>query len=178
MNLQFQIDYQTVFGEELVLNVITSNRFGDKDTTQHRMETRDGKRWYCLLNNVIKNGPYLDYYYSLNVGEQVMRREWTLETHRLELETSLASNYTIYDHWIDIPDNAYLYSSAFTDCINRREHLKIHPHSYAQTIRFAHHSCVGTNVLPYLATTISWANGFHPMPSQWWSTIIMSGWWI
>ena len=135
MNLQFQIDYQTVFGEELVLNIITSNRFGDKETTQHRMETRDGKRWYCLLNNVIKNGPNLDYYYSLNVGEQVMRREWTLETHRLELETSLASNYTIYDHWIDIPDNAYLYSSAFTDCINRREHLKIHPHSYAQTIR-------------------------------------------
>ncbi len=135
MNLQFHIEYQTVFGEELVLNVITSNRYGEKETIPHRMETLDGMRWMCTLNNVIKNGPSLDYFYSVTRGDQVVRKEWTLETHRLELEASLAGNYTIYDHWKDIPDNAFLYSSAFTDCINRRDRLQVGHHSYAQTVR-------------------------------------------
>ncbi len=135
MNLQFHIDYQTVFGEELVLNVINHHQSGEKETTQHRMETLDGMRWTCALNNVIKNGPSLDYFYSVTRGEQVVRREWTLETHRLQLGLSKAGNYTIYDHWIDIPDNSYLYSSAFTECINRREHLKPHPQSFKQTVR-------------------------------------------
>ena len=135
MNLYFNIDYQTVFGEELVLNIISSDHEGEKETTQHRMETRDGMRWTCTILNVIKSGTNIDYFYSLVRGDQVLRREWTLETHRLELAAKKANNYSVYDHWIDIPDNAYLYSSAFTDCINRREHIPPQPHNFTRTVR-------------------------------------------
>ena len=135
MNLFFNIDYQTVFGEELVLNIISSDHEGEKETTQHRMETQDGMRWTCTILNVIKSGTNIDYFYSLVRGDQVLRREWTLETHRLELAAKKAKNYAIYDHWIDIPDNAYLYSSAFTDCINRREHILMQPHNCTRTVR-------------------------------------------
>ena len=74
MNLYFNIDYQTVFGEELVLNIISSDHEGEKETTQHRMETRDGMRWTCTILNVIKSGTNIDYFYSLVRGDQVLRR--------------------------------------------------------------------------------------------------------
>ena len=135
MNLFFNIDYQTTFGEELVLNLVTSDQDGEKEITSCRMGTRDGMRWSYGLSMMMKAGTHLDYFYTLNRGEEVLRREWTQETHRLEILARKATEYTIYDHWIDIPENAYLYSSAFTDCINRHERLNPLQHSYMQTVR-------------------------------------------
>ena len=135
MNLHFNIDYHTAFGEELVLNIISSVHDGGHEAVPYRMGTIDGKRWTCEIGNVVKSGEYLNYYYTLVRGEQVLRREWTLETHRLEFAARKAVNYTIYDHWIDIPENAYLYSSAFTDTINRRERIRPSSHSFLRTVR-------------------------------------------
>ena len=135
MNLLFNIDYRTAFGEEIVLNLVSSDREGDKEITECQMSTHDGERWTCSLNKVLQAGTYLDYYYSVKRDGQTMRREWTLETHRLELVARKGESYTIYDHWIDIPDNAYLYSSAFTECINRREHIDPQKHSFVRTVR-------------------------------------------
>ncbi|MBP5387960.1 MAG: 4-alpha-glucanotransferase [Prevotella sp.] len=135
MNLHFNIDYHTAFGEELVLNIISSVHDGGHEVTEYRMGTLDGMRWTCEVSNVVKSGECLDYYYSLMRGDQVLRYEWKLEPHRLEFAAQKASNYIIYDHWKDIPDNAYLYSSAFTDTINRRERLRPAKHSFAQTVR-------------------------------------------
>ena len=135
MNLLFNIDYRTAFGEEIVLNLVSSDREGDKETTECQMSTHDGERWTCSLNKVLQAGTYLDYYYSVKRDGQTVRREWTLETHRLELVARKGVSYTIYDHWIDIPDNAYLYSSAFTECINRREHIDPQKHSFIRTVR-------------------------------------------
>ena len=135
MNLLFNIDYRTAFGEEIVLNLVSSDREGDKETIECQMSTHDGERWTCSLNKVLQAGTYLDYYYSVKRDGQTVRREWTLETHRLELVARKGESYTIYDHWIDIPDNAYLYSSAFTECINRREHIDPQRHSFMRTVR-------------------------------------------
>ena len=135
MNLLFNIDYRTAFGEEIVLNLVSSDREGDKEITECQMSTHDGERWTCSLNKVLQAGTYLDYYYSVKRDGQTVRREWTLETHRLELVARKGASYTIYDHWIDIPDNAYLYSSAFTECINRREHIDPQKHSFIKTVR-------------------------------------------
>ena len=136
MNLYFNIDYQTVFGEELVLNLLSPDNAGVREITPLRMETHDGMRWSCVLNNIPKTSPFLDYYYTLERGDQVLRREWTLETHRLELKATKAERVIIYDHWIDIPADAYLYSSAFTDCICRHDRITPNAHNFAQTIRF------------------------------------------
>ena len=135
MNLLFNIDYQTTYGEELVLNLVSSDQEGEKEITSCRMTTQDGMRWTYGLNSVLKVGKHLDYFYTLNRDNEVVRREWTLQTHRLELVARKADNYTIYDHWIDIPENAYLYSSAFTDCISRHERMVPISHSYKQTVR-------------------------------------------
>ena len=49
-----------------------------------------------------------------------MRHEWLVMPHRLEFAAAKALSYVVYDHWLDIPEDSYMYSSAFTECINRR----------------------------------------------------------
>ena len=39
------------------------------------------------------------------------------------------------NRWQDIPGDSYLYSSAFTDCVNRRNHGRMKASAYAKTLR-------------------------------------------
>ena len=58
-----------------------------------------------------------------------------MEPHRLELAAVKGTRYVVYDHWLDIPEDAYLYSSAFTDCVMRRERQLSTPVEYQRTVR-------------------------------------------
>ena len=51
MNIYFHIEYHTVFGEELVLNIVRKNEDGKETTAQYRMATTDGRQWTYALNN-------------------------------------------------------------------------------------------------------------------------------
>ena len=140
MKLQFNLEYQTTFGEELVLNLLS----GEK-VEQHKMSTLDGLHWSCDLNKTVKNvssqgdaaepGAYVDYYYSLYRGEQQMRHEWLVVPHRLEFAAAKANSYVVYDHWLDIPEDSYMYSSAFTDCVAARKGKMSAPSDYTKTVR-------------------------------------------
>ena len=114
MDLRFNLEYHTAFGEALVLNVVSSDSEGEKMTNSYKMTTIDGRNWSCDVNSLLKVGTSLDYFYTVTRDGVEVRREWTLETHRLELAARKATRYVVYDHWVDIPDNAYLYSSAMT----------------------------------------------------------------
>lgn len=114
MNILLNITYDTSFGEELVLNLITGREEGSIVTTPYRMHTNDGHVWKCDLNLGLETGTHIDYYYT------VVRSEWVVEPHRLELTSMRGGPFVVYDHWIGIPSDTYLYSSAFTDCIRRR----------------------------------------------------------
>lgn len=115
MNIVFNVDYSTIFGEEIILN-IQSDGISDKKAL--RMVTSDGLRWTCTLNGSFETGTVIDYYYTVNRSGVEVRSEWKTEPHRLELLNSAGGNYTVYDRFIDIPEDAYLYTSAFTDCLN------------------------------------------------------------
>ena len=113
MKILFNLEYQTVFGEELVLNVMNGN-----DGLEHyKMGTLDGFHWSVELSKTVQPGSSVDYYYSLVCGEEEKRHEWLVVPHRLELVAVSGQRYIVYDHWLDIPEDAYLYSSAFTECI-------------------------------------------------------------
>ncbi|MBR4388893.1 MAG: 4-alpha-glucanotransferase [Prevotella sp.] len=135
MNLHFHIEYQTAFGEELVLNHVSAAA-GEREVTTYKMGTIDGYHWSCEMKSVLKIGSAIDYFYSVVRGDEVLRREWTLETHRLELACASGVTYHVYDHWVDIPENAYLYSSAMTECVNRHAHAPVENTEYARTVRF------------------------------------------
>lgn len=117
MNLQFSIEYKTYYGQELVLNILNCKELGDKSVCQYRMHTQDGFLWTVEINKEVKPGTELDYYYSVYVGDNEERRGWSMAPHRVAFNSTNARNYKIFDHWREIPDNAYLYTSAITNCV-------------------------------------------------------------
>ena len=132
MKLLFNLEYRTNFGEELVLNVIGENQ----QVEQHVMSTQDGYRWTVEMNGKqAVAGKFMDYYYSLMRGDKEIRHEWLVEPHRLEFAAKKGVRYTIYDHWIDIPEDSYMYSSAFTDCVMSRERQLSTGTEFKRTIR-------------------------------------------
>ena len=131
MKILFNVEYQTTFGEELVLNILS----GEEKATTHKMTTLDGYHWFCELTKAPKTGTYIDYYYSLLRGETEVRHEWLMEPHRLEFAAVKGARYTVYDHWLDIPEDAYMYSSAFTDCVMARKRALTTPTEYQRTVR-------------------------------------------
>ena len=80
MKLLFNLEYHTIFGEQLVLNILDENG----STSKHAMITYDGHNWVCELGWAGKSGTYIDYYYSVVRGEETVRNEWLTVPHRLE----------------------------------------------------------------------------------------------
>lgn len=131
MNLKFNINYRTRFGEELVLNIIN----GDTEA-RYRMMTADGERWTFKLNlPAQKHQSTLVYYYEVERGGQKIRCEWTTIRHMLELTAVHGASYTVFDRWSDIPEDSYQYSSAFTNCVRGREPQPIQQSSFGATVR-------------------------------------------
>ena len=130
MKLQFNLEYQTTFGEELVLNILS-----EKKQEQHKMSTLDGLHWNCELSKTMKASACIDYYYSVYRGDQETRHEWLTEPHCLEFAAIRGIRYTIYDHWIDIPEDSYMYSSAITECVAARKRTMSEQEEYGRTIR-------------------------------------------
>ena len=133
MKILFNIEYYTRFGEELVLNIVSVG--SAREVTRHKMRTQDGRHWSFELSKPANGGAAMDYYYSVAAGGKEVRHEWQVEAHRLELVCKGATCYTVYDHWIDIPEDAHLYSSAFTDCITGRKPTQSVTTGYERTVR-------------------------------------------
>ena len=131
MKILFNLEYQTTFGEELMLNIMGENG----STELYKMGTLDGLHWTYELSRAVQAGAYMDYFYSVCRGESVYRHEWLVEPHRLEFPATKASRYMVYDHWLDIPDDSYLYSSAFTECVFARERRMSSDESFERTVR-------------------------------------------
>lgn len=125
MNLKFHVEYQTVFGQELVLNIVSEYKKRAQSVSEYRMQTTDGLTWECEVKYQPSAMPgSVEYFYTVVSGEQVERREWRVVGHRLELNTDgdiSKQKFHIYDHWIDTPEDAYLYTSAITDCIVNKQ---------------------------------------------------------
>ena len=131
MKIFFNIQYATTFGEILRLNVVGKGKDIEK---VYSMNTYDGKSWHCEIT--AENGmSQMEYYYSVENGDSEVRHEWTTVSHRLELNAKRAMTYFVNDRWNDIPYNSYLYSSAFTDCVNRRHREPAKGSDYNQTLR-------------------------------------------
>lgn len=131
MKIFFNIQYATTFGEILRLNVVGKGKDIEK---VYSMNTYDGKSWHCEIT--AENGmSQMEYYYSVENGDSEVRHEWTTVSHRLELNVKRAMTYFVNDRWNDIPYDSYLYSSAFTDCVNRRHREPAKGSDYNQTLR-------------------------------------------
>jgi len=133
MKLLFNLEYHTTFGEELVLNILS-----EEDATQvsaYKMTTLDGLHWFYELPMTAEPETFINYYYSVVRGDKELRHEWLVEPHRLEFPDQTVTHFTIYDHWIDIPEDSYMYSSAFTECVMARKRELCTKSEFPRTIR-------------------------------------------
>ena len=129
MILYFHIEYRTAFGEEVTLNIIENG-----EVSTHRMTTVNGVEWCCELTQRTACRR-LTYYYKVTMDNATERSEWQTVKHVLDFTCTAATEYHVHDRWNDMPDDSYLYSSAFTDCINHQELQPMKPTSYDRTLR-------------------------------------------
>lgn len=129
MVFRFNIEYKTVYGENLVLNLNMDN-----EEVHNSLGTTDGLRWSCDLD-VTPKTKNITYYYSVERDGVCIKKEWQVVKHQLNVTAERANDYTIYDHWRDIPEDSYLYSSAFTDCVNHQQLAEVKDNTFAKTIR-------------------------------------------
>ncbi len=136
MKISFNIDYETVFGEEILLNVVERVKNMKDKISQFRMNNVHGKHWWYDLNkSASAQNSVIDYFYSIDCDGNEKRHEWFTQPHRLELSADNSKSYKVFDRWIDIPEDSYLYSSAFTECVNKRELTDPLHSSYSKTLR-------------------------------------------
>ena len=114
--LYLNIAYTTQFGNDLYVNI----RKSDGTVLTKRMTQCGNGQWQFTYRFEPEGAEYLDYYYTEQKGDEIIQHEWTTQAHRIAISQQGVTQYTTYDTWIDIPHDSYLYSSAFTECINRR----------------------------------------------------------
>lgn len=131
MTIHFTIQYATSFGQQLKLHVVTPSV---ADESVYGMNTVDGQTWNCEINNSDMS-PLIDYFYTVENGDGEERREWTTVRHRLELCPNREAEYVVFNRWNEIPHDSYLYSSAFTDCVNRRSRQSFSPSFLKRALR-------------------------------------------
>lgn len=129
MTVQFNIEYKAMFGEQIVVNIQT-----EEGELKLPLETTDGERWACDWCVESPEKSYT-YYYSVEREGKAVKTEWLMIKHQLEVNAKKAAAYTLYDHWKAMPEDAYLYSSAFTDCINHQVPQEMKPETGSKIVR-------------------------------------------
>ena len=129
MTVQFNIEYKTMFGEQIVVNIQT-----EEGELKLPLETTDGERWACDWCVESPEKSYT-YYYSVEREGRAVKTEWLMIKHQLEVNAKKAAVYTLYDHWKAMPEDAFLYSSAFTDCINHQVPQVMKPETGSKIVR-------------------------------------------
>ena len=129
MTVQFNIEYKAMFGEQIAVNIQTEE--GDLKLP---LETTDGERWACDWCVESPEKSYT-YYYSVEREGRAVKTEWLMIKHQLDVNARKAAVYTLYDHWKAMPEDAYLYSSAFTDCINHQVPQEMKPETGSKIVR-------------------------------------------
>ena len=129
MTVQFNIEYKAMFGEQIVVNIQT-----EEGELKLPLETTDGERWACDWCVESPEKSYT-YYYSVEREGKAVKTEWLMIKHQFDVNAKKAAVYTLYDHWKTMPEDAFLYSSAFTDCINHQAPQKMKPETCSKIVR-------------------------------------------
>ena len=131
MKLKFIIDYHTAWGEKLVLCGSIPELGENNIDAAPRMKSAGGDT-YELEVNVADTTAAFDYCYKVVHENGYVRNEWGTP-HKFERGNGVGT-YTIYDRWHDVPADKPAYSSAFTDCIDKREGRSAKPVATADTV--------------------------------------------
>ena len=110
MILSFNIEYRTNWGEEVRISGLFPESIP--------LHTTDGIYWTAELElEVPQEGMTIHYSYQIEQNGIVIRKEWDSFPRSIFLSGSSRKIYRINDCWKNIPEQLYLYSSAFTEAL-------------------------------------------------------------
>ncbi|MDD3039668.1 4-alpha-glucanotransferase [Bacteroides sp.] len=110
MNLSFNIEYRTNWGEEV--------RIAGLFPESIPMHTTDGIYWTAEIELDVPNERItISYSYQIEQNGVVTRKEWNSFPRQLHLSGVAQKKYIINDNWKNIPEQLYFYSSAFTEVL-------------------------------------------------------------
>lgn len=112
MEVSFQINYCTAWGEEVRIKLIQANGV----ETVYPLVTTDGKVW----SGSFSISDDIHYQYCIYTDGNFSRSEWDLNM-RCICNGGNGKVIHVVDSWRDKPEMSFYYSSAFTNCIRREE---------------------------------------------------------
>ncbi|WP_303010481.1 4-alpha-glucanotransferase [uncultured Bacteroides sp.] len=127
MILSFNIEYRTNWGEEVKI----AGLFPESVS----LHTTDGIYWTTELElEVPQEGMSVNYRYQIEQNGAVTRKEWDNFPRHLFLCGPSQKKYRINDCWKNIPEQSYLYSSAFTEVLLAHPERETVPQNYKKSL--------------------------------------------
>lgn len=120
MKITFRIQYRTVWGESLCI-------FLNQQQIQHTVEmtTRNGEEWTGEANFDFLSSAPITYRYAVSLHGKVVRKEFGAIPHSFYPGNVQQQHYLIEDCWRDLPQHAYLYTSAFNHAYTPEQPSKL-----------------------------------------------------
>ena len=99
MNIRFEIEYRTIYGEDLFLNILKE----DGSQEHHALRTVDGVIWACELNVDVA----IDYFYTVTWQGREKRSEWVFCPHSFDPKEVASPDVRAVqrDSWMDAPED-------------------------------------------------------------------------
>ena len=122
MKLRFEIEYRTLWGEELRLQLWMVGKNNRKTAVdEYRLQTEDGVMWKGEMELDVLQPPKgdvvaLEYQYAMWRDGVLVWTEWEVAPHRVVLD-GITNQYVLSDKWRPIPEDLPLFSSAYTECV-------------------------------------------------------------
>jgi 4-alpha-glucanotransferase len=115
MKLQFKLEYQTSWGQDVRVEIAVRRKSGSDLTYTNVLNTEDGINWSGEIVLHEKDAKSFCYSYFIAAGDEIVRREWN-GVPRL-FPYSNGKTFLLQDYWKDIPPLSHLYSSAYSHCV-------------------------------------------------------------
>jgi 4-alpha-glucanotransferase len=166
MKLKFCIDYRTVWGESLHVNIAYYSLDGTVKRYNLMMQTEDGERWTletAALESRQHPLSHIVYLYQVeNADGEVLRHEWDMVPRIYYFDSS--KDYVFPDQWRDMPLPFHLYTNAYLTMMHGRtdEHVEaLRLPLFRRTLTFR---VSAPQLLPGQAVAIC---GSHPAIGNW-----------
>jgi len=114
MKISFHIHYKTTSNEQL--HAVFTLGIKKLDVP---LSSKDGIVWTGETTLPVPRLLQLNYHYEVYRDRKFFRKEWDCIPRQLLMSPAFQT-YELHDTWRDLPDQAYLYSSAVTEVLQKR----------------------------------------------------------
>lgn len=133
MNLHFSLEYRTVWGEQVAVELVERRKQGIKDTHYFSLDTRDGVQWMGDVALSARDIVTLEYTYAIMVDGHIVRREWNGAPRCYPVSEG---QFRFADLWRDVPSHLHLLSAAYCHSVSHYKAQAVELVYFQQTMIF------------------------------------------